>query len=83
MHTRPLSESEWFVWTSSQALNLVRSRSALHAVSDRKAHASMKILTKESGTTTAIAGAGCCDAGVEQLVSISNAAAFPKANLKV
>lgn len=34
------------------------------------------------GTTTAVAGAGCCDAGVEQLVSISNATAFPKANLK-
>ncbi|QDS77911.1 hypothetical protein FKW77_000823 [Venturia effusa] len=33
------------------------------------------------GTTTAIAGEGCCDAGVEQLVSISNTAAFPKAGL--
>lgn len=37
----------------------------------------------EFGTTTAVAGAGCCDAGVEQLVSISNNAAFPKANLNV
>ncbi|KAB5559933.1 hypothetical protein GE09DRAFT_1115011 [Coniochaeta sp. 2T2.1] len=36
----------------------------------------------DSGTTTAIAGAGCCAAGVGQLVSISNTAAFPTANLK-
>lgn len=35
------------------------------------------------GTTTAIAGAGCCNTGVEQLVSISNAAAFPTAGLTV
>ncbi|KAJ9646456.1 hypothetical protein H2201_001415 [Coniosporium apollinis] len=35
------------------------------------------------GTTTAIAGAGCCGAGVEQLISISNTAAFPTAGLKV
>jgi hypothetical protein len=36
-----------------------------------------------SGTATAIAGAGCCDTGVEQLISISNATGFPTANLKV
>lgn len=35
------------------------------------------------GTTTAIAGAGCCGAGVEQLISISNTAAFPTAGLNV
>lgn len=35
----------------------------------------------EFGTTTAIAGAGCCDAGVEQLVSISSNTAFPKAGM--
>jgi hypothetical protein len=40
-------------------------------------------LIPKSGTTTAISGAGCCNAGVEQLVSISNAANFPTANLKV
>jgi hypothetical protein len=39
-------------------------------------------LTSGSGTTTAISGAGCCDSGVEQLVSISNATGFPTANLK-
>lgn len=33
------------------------------------------------GTTTAVAGAGCCDAGVEQLISFSNTTAFPKAGL--
>lgn len=33
------------------------------------------------GTTTAIAGAGCCDAGIEQLVSISNSTGFPTAGL--
>lgn len=37
----------------------------------------------EFGTTTALAGAGCCNVGVEQLVSISNATAFPTANLNV
>jgi hypothetical protein len=41
-----------------------------------------KITNKCIGTTTAIAGAGCCDAGVEQLVSISNSTGFPTANLK-
>ncbi|KAE9969603.1 hypothetical protein EG328_006784 [Venturia inaequalis] len=35
------------------------------------------------GTTTAIAGAGCCNTGVEQMISISNATGFPTANLKV
>lgn len=35
------------------------------------------------GTTTAIAGAGCCDAGVEQLVSISNSTGFATAGLIV
>ena len=34
------------------------------------------------GVTTAIDGAGCCDAGVDQLVSISDASAFATANLK-
>ncbi|KAJ9624033.1 hypothetical protein H2203_005480 [Taxawa tesnikishii (nom. ined.)] len=34
------------------------------------------------GVTTAIAGAGCCDSGVEQYVSISNATGFPTANIK-
>ncbi|KAH6612971.1 hypothetical protein C7974DRAFT_322017 [Boeremia exigua] len=34
------------------------------------------------GAATAIDGAGCCNAGVEQLVSISNATSFPTANLK-
>lgn len=34
------------------------------------------------GTTTAIAGAGCCDTGVEQLISITSTSAFPTANLK-
>ncbi|QDS77798.1 hypothetical protein FKW77_005623 [Venturia effusa] len=33
------------------------------------------------GSTTAIAGEGCCDAGVEQLVSISNATGFTTAGL--
>lgn len=33
------------------------------------------------GTTTAIAGGGCCDAGVEQLVSISNSTSFATAGL--
>lgn len=40
------------------------------------------LLTPIAGTTTAIAGAGCCNTGVEQLVSISNSAAFPTAGLK-
>lgn len=35
------------------------------------------------GTTTAIAGAGCCNTGVEQLISISNDTEFPTANLKL
>lgn len=39
--------------------------------------------TDSFGVTTAIAGAGCCDTGVEQLVSISDATAFPTANLKI
>jgi hypothetical protein len=34
------------------------------------------------GVTTAISGSGCCDAGVEQLVSISNSTAFPTAGIK-
>ncbi|KAF1812157.1 hypothetical protein P152DRAFT_397320 [Eremomyces bilateralis CBS 781.70] len=34
------------------------------------------------GTTTALPGAGCCDAGVEQLISFSDLSAFPTANLK-
>jgi len=33
------------------------------------------------GVTTAIAGAGCCDTGVEQLISITNDTAFPTARL--
>ncbi|KAK4981132.1 hypothetical protein LTR28_004545 [Elasticomyces elasticus] len=39
--------------------------------------------TPDFGTTTAIAGAGCCNTGTEQLVSISNATGFPTANLKI
>lgn len=35
------------------------------------------------GTTTAIAGAGCCNTGVEQLISISNSTGFPTANLNL
>lgn len=35
------------------------------------------------GTTTAISGAGCCNTGVEQMISISNSTGFPTANLKV
>lgn len=35
------------------------------------------------GTTTAIAGAGCCDSGVEQLISFTNSDAFPTAGLKL
>lgn len=35
------------------------------------------------GTTIAIVGAGCCDAGVEQLVSISNSTGFATAGLVV
>lgn len=35
------------------------------------------------GTTTAIAGAGCCNADVEQLISISNSTGFPTANLNL
>lgn len=34
------------------------------------------------GTATAIASAGCCSTGVEQLVSISNSTGFPTANIK-
>lgn len=34
-----------------------------------------------SGVTTTIDGAGCCDTGVEQLVSITNDTAFPTANI--
>lgn len=33
------------------------------------------------GATTAIAGAGCCDTGVEQLVSITNSSSFATAGL--
>ncbi|KAK4968717.1 hypothetical protein LTR66_000323 [Elasticomyces elasticus] len=39
--------------------------------------------TTDFGTTTAIAGAGCCNTGTEQLISISNATGFPTANLKM
>lgn len=39
--------------------------------------------SSDSGTTTAIPGAGCCDAGVDQLVSISNSTAFPTAGYVV
>ncbi|KAK4460743.1 hypothetical protein QBC42DRAFT_180254 [Cladorrhinum samala] len=35
------------------------------------------------GVTTAIAGAGCCNTGVEQLISISDQSKFPTANLKL
>lgn len=35
------------------------------------------------GTTTAIAGSGCCDTGVEQLISISNSTGFSTAGLVV
>ncbi|TLD27556.1 hypothetical protein E2P81_ATG10844 [Venturia nashicola] len=35
------------------------------------------------GTTTAITGSGCCDAGVEQLVSITNSTGFSTAGLVV
>lgn len=35
-----------------------------------------------SGVTTAIAGAGCCEDGVEQLMSFTDATAFLTANLK-
>ncbi|KAM7186129.1 non-anchored cell wall protein-1 [Naviculisporaceae sp. PSN 640] len=34
------------------------------------------------GVTSAIVGAGCCNTGVEQLVSISDGSAFPTANIK-
>jgi hypothetical protein len=37
----------------------------------------------EFGSTTAIAGTGCCDAGVGQLVSISNSTNFPTAGIVV
>ncbi|KAF1348161.1 hypothetical protein BDV97DRAFT_299295 [Delphinella strobiligena] len=33
------------------------------------------------GVTTTIDGAGCCDTGVEQLISITNDTAFPTANI--
>ncbi|KAF2760099.1 hypothetical protein EJ05DRAFT_498070 [Pseudovirgaria hyperparasitica] len=36
----------------------------------------------ESGTDYAIAGAGCCDTNVEQLISITNATGFTTAGLK-
>ncbi|KAK3349655.1 hypothetical protein B0T25DRAFT_247462 [Lasiosphaeria hispida] len=36
----------------------------------------------EFGVTTAAGGTGCCNAGVEQLVSISDASGFPTANIK-
>ncbi|KAF2673281.1 hypothetical protein BT63DRAFT_410307 [Microthyrium microscopicum] len=36
----------------------------------------------EFGTTTAIASTGCCNAGVEQLVSFSDVSSFPTAQLK-
>ena len=36
----------------------------------------------ELGVTTAIAGAGCCNTGVEQLVSFTDATDFPTANIK-
>ncbi|KAI7362518.1 hypothetical protein KC354_g7211 [Hortaea werneckii] len=35
------------------------------------------------GVATAIDGTGCCDAGIEQLVSISDDTDFPTANMKV
>lgn len=38
--------------------------------------------TTDMGVTTAIAGAGCCDTGVEQYVRIEDASAFTTANLK-
>ncbi|KAM7185194.1 non-anchored cell wall protein-1 [Rhypophila sp. PSN 637] len=34
------------------------------------------------GVTTAISGAGCCNAGVEQLVGINDTSAFPTVNIK-
>lgn len=34
------------------------------------------------GVTTYIAGAGCCDTGVEQYVRVTDASAFPTANIK-
>ncbi|KAK3987294.1 hypothetical protein QBC44DRAFT_127769 [Cladorrhinum sp. PSN332] len=34
------------------------------------------------GVTTAIAGAGCCNTGVEQSISISSTSQFPTANIK-
>lgn len=36
----------------------------------------------DMGTTTAISGSGCCDAGVEQLVSFTDDSAFSTANIK-
>jgi hypothetical protein len=39
------------------------------------------MLTFDTGVTTSIDGAGCCNAGVEQFVSISNATGFSTANL--
>ena len=36
----------------------------------------------QAGTTTAIAGAGCCGATVEQNITLTNLTAFPSANLK-
>lgn len=38
--------------------------------------------TSDFGVTTAISGAGCCDAGVEQYVRITNSTAFSTANIK-
>lgn len=36
----------------------------------------------EFGASTAVPGKGCCDAGVEQLVSFTDTSEFPSANLK-
>jgi hypothetical protein len=38
--------------------------------------------TADFGVTTAIAGAGCCNAGVEQLISITDSSKFATANIK-
>ncbi|KAJ0119842.1 hypothetical protein N8I77_012445 [Diaporthe amygdali] len=38
--------------------------------------------TPDMGVTTYIAGSGCCDAGVEQLISFNDTTAFPTANVK-
>ena len=44
---------------------------------------SQGLMDHSLGVATAIDGSGCCDAGVEQLVSISDDTDFPTANLKV